>query len=397
MRDYYKLILTLIIIISVLQFNHSFAQEEELTGYDFTPVKVLNATPVKNQYSSSTCWSFAGLSLLESELMRTQNISVDLSEMFVVRHAYIAKAVKYVRMHGHIKFTAGGAANDVTDVIKIHGIMPEDIYPVINENLIHCKMDSVLEVYINEVISNDMLGEDWLDPYSIILDSYLGVLPDTFRYDDTTYTAVSYAEKLGLNMNDYILITSYTHHPYYSKFILEVPDNWSWGEVYNVTLDELTEIIDSALYNDYTVLWSADISDKGFSFENGLAIVPDIDYGSMTEEELANWDTLPREIKERELYSFDSPGHEKSITSEIRQEAFNNYTTTDDHGLHIIGLAEDQNETRYYYVKNSWGTKNVYNGYMYVSKPYIKYKTMSIMLNKHAIPERIASKLKIEQ
>jgi bleomycin hydrolase len=397
MKESYHVVLSIIFIISAIQFKQSWAQEQEPSGYKFSPLKVLNATDVKNQYSSLTCWSFSGISLLESELMRTKNKSYDLSEMFIVRYAYIAKAMKYVRMHGHINFTGGGEANDVIDVIKSYGIVPEEIYPAKKETLIHCKMDSVLRAYINNVINSDVVSEDWPDGYLKILDTYLGAISDTFNYEDEVYTSQGFAEKLGLNMDDYVLVTSFTHHPYYSKFILEVPDNWSWGEVYNVTLDDLVEIIDSAVYNGYTVLWSTDNSDKGFTFTSGLAIVPEIYYGSMTEEERANWDTLPQEIKDKKLFDFDTPGPEKSVTSEMRQEAFDNYTTTDDHGMHIVGLAEDQNKTRYYYVKNSWGTNNVYNGYMYISEPYVKYKTISIMLNKNAIPGRISAKLDIDK
>ena len=395
MRESNHAVLLIFFLVSLSYFKQSNTQETGLTGYRFTPIKVLSATDVKNQYSSSTCWSYSVISLLESELMRTKNKSYDLSEMFVVRYAYVAKAIKYVRMHGHINFTAGGAANDVIDVIKKHGIVPEEIYPAKKENLIHCKMDSVLKDYVDSVIKNNILSEDWLNGYLKKLDSYLGEIPDTFRYEEVVFTPGSYAEILGMNMDDYVLITSFTHHPYYSKFILEVPDNWSWDEVYNVPLDELSEIIDSAVHNDFTVVWTADNSDLGFAFANGMAIVPETDYESMTDEERTGWDTLPQEIKEKKLYNFENPGLEKTITREIRQEGFDNYTTTDDHGLHIVGLAEDQNKTMYYYVKNSWGTNNMYYGYMYVSIPYVRYKTMSIMLNRRAIPDRIATKLEI--
>jgi len=388
-------VLSVILISYILQSRYLYSQEQELPGYRFNPIKVLNTTEVKNQYSSSTCWSFAGISLLESELMRTKNKTCDLSEMFIVRYAYIAKAKKYVRMHGHINFTAGGAANDVIEVIKDHGIVPEEIYPSNRENLIHGKMDSVLKDYVNKVINKNVISNDWLDGYIEILDSYIGEIPDTFLYDEKVYTPKGYAEELGLDMDDYVLVTSFTHHPVYSRFILEVPDNWSWGEVYNVTLDDLVEIIDSAVYNGYTVLWSTDNSDRGFAFDHGLAVVPDIDYENMTAEQRMNWDTMPQEAKDSRLYNFEVPGPEKHITSEIRQEGFDIYTTTDDHGMHIIGLAEDQNKSRYYYVKNSWGTDNLYYGFMYASVPYVRYKTISLMLNKNAIPSGIASALGI--
>jgi bleomycin hydrolase len=365
MKDILRFIFIILFLVIVCQGKHLDAQEPDNNDYTFTPIVVLDATPVKNQYNSSTCWSFCVISMLESELLRLNKGIYDLSEMFIIRHVYPAKAVKYVRMHGHINFTAGGEANDATGVIKKYGIVPEQIYPAIKDNLIFGQVDSSLKQYIQGVISvkNDTLDSGWYNEYMEILDSWLGVLPDTFNIDSTLFTPEDFAEGLGLDMDDYILITSFAHHPFYSKFILEVPDNWSWGKVYNVPLEELIEIIDSALYNNYTVVWSADISEKGFSFADGLAILPEINHV------------------------------EKSIIQELRQEGFDNYTTTDDHGMHIVGIAEDQNKTKYYYVKNSWGTGNPYLGYMYVSEAYVEYKTISIMLNKKALPQRIAKKL----
>jgi bleomycin hydrolase len=396
MRENLHLILIFCLVI-ILQEKDLNAQDNDICGYKFTPLKLLNTTPVKNQYNSSTCWSFSVISMLESELLRLNKGNFDLSEMFIIRHVYPLKALKYVRMHGHINFTAGGASNDVTDVIKKYGIVPEDTYPAIKENLIYGQVDSLLKEYICGVISdeNDTLSSDWHDDFLEILNSYLGEPPDTFENESIIYTSESFAEELGLNMKDYILITSYTHHRFYSKFILEVPDNWSWGKVYNVPIDELIEIIDSAVFNNYSVVWSADISEKGFSFANGLAIIPEINYEEMDPEERAIWDTLSSEAKDKRIYNFNNPGTEKTITQEMRQEGFDNYTTTDDHGLHIVGIVEDRNKSKYYYVKNSWGTGNPYFGYMYVSEAYVKYKTMSIMLNKNAIPQRIAKKLNI--
>jgi bleomycin hydrolase len=391
-----RLILFISLPMVMLRVENLDAQDSDIYGYKFTPLKVLDATSVKNQYNSSTCWSYSVISMLESELLRLNKGNYDLSEMFIIRHAYPAKAAKFVRMHGHIHFTAGGAPNDVTDVIGKCGIVPEEAYPTIKENLIYGQMDSLLNDYIYGVISGEdkELRADWYNDYLDILDFYLGELPDTFNIDSVSFTPASFAEKLGLNMEDYIIISSYTHHPFYTKFILEVPDNWSWGKVLNVPLDELVEIIDSAVFNNYTVVWSADISEKGFSFANGLAIMPELKYEDMDDEERAIWDTLLPETKDKRLYNFNVPGNERTITQETRQEGFDNYTTTDDHGMHIVGIAEDQNKTKYYYVKNSWGTGNPYYGYMYISEAYLRYKTMSIMLNKNAIPERITRKLR---
>jgi bleomycin hydrolase len=396
MRDILRLILFISVMVVMMRIENLDAQDSDISGYKFTPLKVLDVTSVKNQYNSSTCWSFSVISMLESELLRLNKGNYDLSEMFIIRHAYPAKAAKFVRMHGHIHFTAGGAPNDVTDVIKKYGIVPEEAYPTIKENLIYGQMDSLMKDYIYGVISGEdkELRKGWYDDYLDILNFYLGELPDTFNIDSVTFTPAIFAEELGLNMEDYIIISSYTHHPFYTKFILEVPDNWSWAKVHNVPLDELVEIIDSAVFNNYTVVWSVDISEKGFSFANGLAIMPELKYEDMDDEERAIWDTLPREEKDNRLYNFNVPGNEKTITQEIRQEGFDNYTTTDDHGMHIVGIAEDQNKTKYYYVKNSWGPGNPYYGCMYISEAYLRYKTMSIMLNKNAIPERIARKLR---
>ncbi len=365
MKDILRFIFLLLFQIVVCQGKNMSAQEPDSNGYRFTTLWLLDATPVKNQYNSSTCWSYSVISMLESELLRLNKGIYDLSEMFIVRHVYPTKAEKFVRMHGHINFTPGGAANDVTDAIKKYGIVPEPTYPAVKDNLIFGQVDSSLKQFIHGLISvkNDTLDSGWYNEYMEILDSWLGALPDTFKIDSTLFTPEGFAEELDLDMDDYILITSFTHHPFYSEFILEVPDNWSWGKVYNVPLEELIEIIDTALYNKFTVVWSADISEKGFSFADGLAVLPEIN------------------------------DIQKSVTQELRQEGFDNYTTTDDHGMHIVGIAEDQNRTKYYYVKNSWGTGNPYLGYMYVSEAYVKYKTMSIMLNKDALPERIAKKL----
>ncbi|MFP4017905.1 MAG: aminopeptidase C [Bacteroidales bacterium] len=390
---------TLLFLITLLITAPSFAQDEE-TGYEFTTVEELPATSVKNQYRSGTCWSFSGISLLESEMIRMGKEAVDLSEMWIVRHAYSDKAEKYVRFHGHLNFAGGGAFHDVTNMIKEYGIVPESVYDGLEygeDKHVHGEFDAVLKGYVDEVMENKnkKLTPVWHDGFNKLLDTYMGEKPEKFTYEGKEYTPESFAsEYVGINPDDYIELSSYTHHPFYSKFILEVPDNWAYGEVYNVPVDELIEVIDHAIESGYTVAWASDVSEKGFSWKNGVAIVPSEDIEDMTGTEQSKWEDLTEEEKEEMMYSFEEPVNEKKITQEMRQEAFNNWKTTDDHGMHITGIAKDQNGTKYYKVKNSWSDKDhIYDGYLYASEAFVRYKTMDIMIHKDALPEEIADKL----
>lgn len=390
---------TLLFLITLLITAPSFAQDEE-TGYEFTTVEELPATSVKNQYRSGTCWSFSGISLLESEMIRMGKEAVDLSEMWIVRNAYSDKAEKYVRFHGHLNFAGGGAFHDVTNMIKEYGIVPESVYDGLEygeDKHVHGEFDAVLKGYVDEVMENKnkKLTPVWHDGFNKLLDTYMGEKPEKFTYEGKEYTPESFAsEYVGINPDDYIELSSYTHHPFYSKFILEVPDNWAYGEVYNVPVDELIEVIDHAIESGYTVAWASDVSEKGFSWKNGVAIVPSEDIEDMTGTEQSKWEDLTEEEKEEMMYSFEEPVNEKKITQEMRQEAFNNWKTTDDHGMHITGIAKDQNGTKYYKVKNSWSDKDhIYDGYLYASEAFVRYKTMDIMIHKDALPEEIADKL----
>jgi bleomycin hydrolase len=362
-------------------------QPFDTTEYQFKFIKKLDSTPVKNQDKTNTCWSFSALSFLESELLQQNKGEYDFSEMYIVRNAYIKKAEKYIRMHGTINFGGGGALNDVPDAIKTKGILPETIYPgkkVDTENHIHAEMDEVLKDYLDGVLKNrnNKLSPVWMEGFCALLDAYLGTVPQSFEWSGKTMDAVTFASTLGLSMDDYVLLSSFTHHPFYSKFIVEVPDNWSWGEAYNVPIDELTGIIDYSLMNDHTVAWAADISEKGFAHSKGLAIVPEVDYAK------------PFNAKIQEIF-FGPPLREKAISQEIRQESFDNYLTTDDHGMQITGIAKDHDGNKFYYVKNSWGTNNPYQGYLFVSEQFVRYKTITIMVNKNAIPKEISKKLNL--
>ncbi|MCU4175118.1 aminopeptidase C [Carboxylicivirga sp. N1Y90] len=373
--------------------------QDKTEGYQFETVYDLEATCVKDQHRSGTCWSFSALGFFESEMIRLGKNPADLSEMFVVRHCYADKAVKYVRLHGSLNFGPGGAFQDAVYVMKNYGMVPESVYSGLNygeENHVHGEMDEVLKSYVDGVIKNKnkKLSPAWKNGFDGILDAYLGELPESFEVDGKTFTPQTYLEEeTGLNPDNYIQVSSYTHHPMYSQFVIEVPDNWLWGEVYNVALDDLMAIFENSLKNGYTIGWAADVSEKGFSYRNGVAIVPESDAKEMADSEQSKWEAMTPAERNKKLYSFDGPVKEKVITPELRQEAFDNYQTTDDHGMQITGISKDQEGNTYFKVKNSWNTGNKYDGYFYASEAFVKYKTMSIMIHKDALPKALKKKL----
>jgi bleomycin hydrolase len=398
MRKNFFTIFSLLMISLVLSTSILNAQEDKKPeGYKFTIEKQIKTTSVKNQYKSGTCWSFSTLAFIESELIRMGKGEHDLSDMYFVRHSYNDKAEKFVRMHGTINFGGGGASHDVIDVILKHGIVPEEAYSGLNcgENKHdHGEMDAVLKAYIKAIAddNNKKLSIAWLKGFNGILDAYLGKLPENFTYKGKTYTAQSFAKELGITSDDYIEFSSFTHHPFYSKFILEVPDNWAWGVSYNLPMDEMMKVLDNALNNGFSVAWGADVSEKGFSWKNGVAIVPDEEKQDLQGSERDKWEKLTEKEKAAQLYTFDKPIKEKMITQEMRQQAFDNYQTTDDHGMQICGIAKDQNGNKFYLVKNSWSTEGKYEGYFYASEAFVKYKTMNIMIHKDAAPKDIMKK-----
>ncbi|MDA8930307.1 MAG: C1 family peptidase [Bacteroidia bacterium] len=366
-------------------------------NYIFTVKKDIEANEVQNQNRTGTCWSFSALSFMESELMRMGKGKHKLSEMYIVRKAYEDKAENYVRMHGTANFSQGGAFHDIPHVIKKYGIVPQEAYKGLNyglESHNHSEMEAALKGFLDAIIANKQgkLTTSWKPAFNAILDAYLGAVPENFTYQGKSYTPTSFAESLELNMDDYVIITSFTHHPFYENFVLEVPDNWIWAQAYNVPLDEMMTLMKDAMLNGYGIGWAADVSEKGFSFKNGLAIVPEDDAAlKVRGKDSKHFNNAGAD---KEGTQFDSPGPEKEITQEMRQEAFDNYLTTDDHGMHFTGIVTDQEGNEYFIVKNSWGTEyNDCDGYFYASMPYVAYKTMNFMVHKDALPKALKKKM----
>jgi len=396
-----NLMLSLFALCLALTAGAQTADTTSAEGYRFTDTKIIPTTAVKDQSRSGTCWCFSTLSFLESEILRAGGPAMHLSEMWIVRHSFMDKAEKYVRMHGTINFAEGGASHDVTAGIKAHGIVPFEVYPGLNygtEKPDFHELSVVLKAYLDAVVktgdkSGKALSTAWKRGFDAILDEYFGPLPETFTYEGKEYTPETFAAQLPIDLDNYIDISSFTHHPFYTQFIIEVPDNWMWGTVYNVPLDEMMQIIDHALEQGYTVSWGTDVSEKGFSRTKAIGIVPEADTESMSGTEAERWGKLTDREKEAALYKFDKPGKERTITQQMRQTAFDNYETTDDHGMLIMGTATDQAGNRYYKVQNSWNVLPPYDGFWYFSRPFVAYKTTSIMVNKQALPKEIARKL----
>ena len=387
----------IISLFAALMLTLLASAQETATAYTFTTIKENPITSIKNQFNTGTCWSFSGVGLLESELLRMNKGEYDLSEMYIVRKNYEDKAVKYARLHGNLNFSPGGSFADVVETIDDYGILPDSIYKGLNygtDSHDHGEMDKVLKGYMNSLVGNNTLTVAWFNGFKGILDAYLGEVPQTFIYEGKQYTPQSFTASLGLKSDDYVSLTSFTHHPFYSKFPIEVPDNWRWANSYNLPLDEMIVVIDHAIMNGYTVAWASDVSEPGFS-RLGIAIVPDENAPENAGSDQAKWlDLSPREknnvVREKigkEILK------EKTITQEMRQQAFDNFQTTDDHGMQIYGIAHDQNGNKYYKVKNSWGITGPYNGIWYVSESFVRYKTTNIVVNKNALPASIAKKI----
>lgn len=383
-------------------FSAMYGQEgQKEEGYQFTTVKEVKITPVKNQNRTGTCWSFSGGGLIEAELLRTGKGEYNLSEMFIANHSYKDKADKFVRLHGKLNFAQGGSFADVIYVFKHYGAVPGELYKGLEygqDNHVHGELAEVATAYVNAVIKNrdKKLSTAWKKGFDGVIDTYLGKLPETFTYQGKQYTPKSFGESLGLNFDDYVSLTSYTHHPFYSQFPLEIEDNWRWAPSYNLPIHELMEVLDHAINNGYTIAWGSDVSEKGFT-RNGIAVAADIEALESSGSDQARWVGLSQTERDAEVKKLvEKPCKEIEVTQELRQQAYDNYQTTDDHGMLIYGIAKDQTGKKFYMVKNSWGTESKYKGHWYASEAYVAYKTMNIVLHKDALPKTIKSKLGIK-
>ena len=367
----------------------------------FTTIMELPITSIKDQNRSGTCWDYSALSFFESELLRTNKKGYDLSEVFVANKNYMDRAILKVRMHGDAQFAQGGSAYDVLYVLKNYGICPEEAMTkpgaMVGDTLNNFnEFFHVMTPYVNAVSSSKekKLTPAWKAGLQGILDAYLGKTPESFTYEGKTYTPQTFAKSLGLNWDDYYNFTSYTHHPFYTEFPLEIQDNWRQGMSWNVTMEELERIIDNALEKGYTVLWGGDVSEDGFT-RDGLAMLVDIEKVQSNEgSDMAKWLKLSSGEKKEKLQKLGVNVPELTPSQEKRQEEYDNWQLTDDHGMHIYGKATDQNGRIYYKVKNSWGKHGDYDGIWYMSKNFIIAKAMDIMVNKHAVPKEILNKLK---
>lgn len=368
----------------------------------FTIVKENPITSVKDQNRSGTCWAYSTLSYFESEILKSTGKTYDLCESFVANKDYMDRAIQVVRYHGDMQFSQGGSAYDVYYVLKNYGICPENAMPfpgsLYGDSLNNFnEFFSLLEPYVEGIATNkaSKISNQWKVGFQGILDAYLGKCPENFTYEGKNYTPKSFASSLGLNMDDYVTITSYTHHPFYSQFVVEVQDNWRNPASYNLPMDEMMQIIDNAVMNGYTVAWGGDVSEPGFT-RDGLAYMIDAKkMQTLQGSDMARWLGLSAAKRRNLIDSLGCNVPEVQPTQEMRQERFDNWELTDDHGMLIYGIAKDQNGKEYYMVKNSWGEAGKYKGTWYMTKTFIAANTMDYMVNKNAIPANIRKKMGI--
>ena len=377
--------------------NTDQKEDKKEEGFVFTTVKENPITSIKNQNQSGTCWCFSSLSFFESELIRLGKGEQDLCEMFVVHKTMEDRAKQTVRTHGDVSYSQGGSFYDVIYCMQNYGIVPQEAMPqpgtLYGDTLPnHNEVDLVAGAFVRALAKSDLrkLSPVWTQAFSGIYDAYLGKCPEKFTYKGKEYTPKSYMESLGLNMDDYISLTSYTHHPFYKPFVIEVQDNWRWASSYNLPIDELMEVFDNAINNGFTIAWGSDVSELGFT-RDGIAVMPDMKSEDLTGSDAARW--LGLSASEKRAEATKKPASEIKVTQEMRQQAYDNWETTDDHGMQIYGIAKDQTGKEYYMVKNSWGKAGKYNGIWYASKAFVAYKTMNIVVHKDAVPKHILKKL----
>ena len=366
----------LLLVVLFFAFNATAQVDIANTSkYEFKIAKQVACTPVKSQDRTGTCWSYATASFLESEVMRLNKGQYDLSEMFVVRNIYRDKARNYVLRQGKANFSQGSLSHDLMRAASVHGMMPEAAFSGKLEGETrhdHSELSAILKGMLDAVLDQKRPSPKWSKAFEAVLDVYLGEMPNEFTYEGKSFTPTSFAKHLGFASNKYHSFTSYTHHPFYQPFILELPDNYSNGSYHNLPIDKLVSLVDQAIEKGYTVAWDGDVSEKGFSAKSGIAV-------------------LPKDAKRTDL--FDQPGEELNVTQELRQETFENYSTTDDHLMHLVGIAHDQNGTKYYVIKNSWGEISPFKGYLYMSEAYFRLKTVAVMLHQEALSSDLAKQL----
>ena len=402
MRKFMTIVVLMALTMSALaQTDTVQSTKDTVEGFVFTTVDSVGITSVKDQNRSGTCWAFSTLGFFESEVLRIQGKEVDFAEMFVVSKTMLDRATYCVRLYNEPRFAAGGSAYDVLYCMAHYGLVPQEAMPGIRYGWtdadtlpVHTELDKVAAGYLNGLKGLKKLSPVWREGLQAIYDTYLGPCPETFVYEGKTYTPREWVKSLGLNPDDYVSLTSYTHHPFYERFALEVPDNWRMDQMYNLPIDELMRVIDNAIGKGYTMAWGADVSELGFT-RKGIGVMPDADKGAdLTGSDMAKWVGMSADKKKEELTKKPLP--EKTVTQEMRQQAYDNWETTDDHGMQIFGTATDQNGKRYYMVKNSWGTmRSDYKGIWYISEAFMRYKTNDILVHKNAIPKDLRKKLGI--
>lgn len=385
---------------ALMAASSAYAQISVLGGpkYEFTTIKELQTTSIKNQFRSGTCWCYAALSFVESEILREKGDSLDLSEMFVVGKSYRDRAVKYVRLDGHLNFGAGSSFGDVLHVIEDYGIVPQEAMPGMNygtEMPEQAELDAALKGYVEAIAKNPnkKLTTAWLNGFDGIVAAYLGDYPSEFEVNGKKYTPESYRDALGFDVKDYVNLSSFTHHPFYEQFIIEVPDNWRWDTAYNLPIDELMEVMYNAIDKGYSIAWGSDVSEKGFT-RSGIATMPVEKKKAAAGSDQEKW--VGKSTEENKEEAKPELPEEVIATQEMRQDGYDRKTTTDDHGMHIYGLAQDQNGTKYFMVKNSWGEAGKYKGIWYASDAFVRYKTLNIVVHKDALPKDIKKKLGIK-
>ena len=389
------------IIISFMMLSLASYGQKNASPYVFEDVKINETTHAKNQARSGTCWSFGTMAMIESDIIKNGNGAHDLSEMWIVRHTYLNKIKKYVRLHGNGTLSAGGNAHDLPMVIAEYGLVPEEAYTGLNystDSHVHGEIDAILVAYANAIVKNPnkTLSPAWIKGVEAILDTYFGVRPDKFTYQGKEYTPKSFAAAMGVSADDYVTITSFTHQPFYRTFAIEIPDNWAWGHSYNIPLDEFKTALTECVENGYTLSWASDVSEKGFAYSKGFAVLPETNIKAMDNLEQDRWVNVSDADRAARMLEFTEVVPEIDVTPELRQKWYDDYNTTDDHGMQIYGIAKDKAGNKFYKVKNSWGDTHIYKGHFYASEPFVLGKTMNFMVNKKALNNDLKNKLNIK-